>query len=428
MFTYLTQPLWRDEAFSVLFANHSFFWIITHSLPEPPLYYVFLHLWMTIFGQSEIAVRSLSFVGFALATVVVIYLSEHLFKKHWLSWFIPLLFFINPMLLYYSLETRAYGWYMFFAILAIYGYLKKNWKLFGLASVLGFYTHLYMILIPFVCTLHYLVSNLALISAPRTWFRDAYLKTIAVVGICISPLLIGFLGVASRFKNSWYYPVDINLIKSVLGNMYTGYEGTPWYGWFFTFLLSIVLLLLFGIAIIPRKTRSQVLFFLTMTILPLVIIIGISFVKPVFVARYLIPVTMTEVLLLGYAISAFRPNFLKIILALCLIGFSSWINIWFPNKHLKTDYRKPMREINALLGSNDVIYADNPLHFFETIYYARDKSRVYLYMPNGQQFPWYIGDAIVEPRHIVTQLPTYPKRAFVLRENRSFTVEYELPL
>jgi len=425
---YLTQPLWRDEAFSVLYATQSFVSIITKSSFDPPLYYLILHVWMKMFGQSEITVRTLSFVGFSLATIVTIYLSEHLFKKHWLSWFIPLLFFINPMLLYYAVETRAYGWYMFFAMLAIFSYIKGNWKIFGLASILGFFTHLYMILIPFVCTLHYLGTNPKVLVTPRGWLRNAYFKTVAVIILCVSPWLIRVASVASSLKESWYFPVDMHLIKSVLGNMYIGYEGTPWYGWIWTARISIVLFVLFCIALIPKKNRQLVLFFLFMVMIPLIVVIGVSFVKPVFVIRYLIPVTMMEIFLLGYAILAFRSTFIRILLAVCLLSFSSWFNIWFPNKHLKTDYRASMREINALMGAQDVIYADNPLHLFETMYYAKNRSKVFLYIPADGRFPWYIGDGIVEPRHIVTQPPSYPKRAFVLREDQSFTLLYGLPL
>lgn len=425
---YLTQPLWRDEAFSVLYAAQSFASIITKSTFDPPLYYLVLHVWMKIFGQSELAVRSFSFVGFSLATVVAIYLAEHLFKKHWLSWFIPLLFFINPMLLYYAFETRAYGWYMFFAMLAIYGYIKGNWKLFGIASVLGFYTHLYMILVPFTCTLHYLVTHPKTLVAPREWMRDAYLKTVAIIALFVVPWLLRVASVTSRLNESWYYPVDLHLITSVLGNIYIGYEGTPWYGWIWTARMSLVLCILFGVALIPKKTRQLVLFFISMVVIPLVVIIGVSFVKPIFVIRYLIPVTMMEVFLLGYAIQAFRSDAVKILLAIGLLGFSSWFNIWFPNKHLKTDYRTPMREINVLAGPQDVIYADNPLHLFETMYYAKDRNKVFLYIPSEGHFPWYIGDGIVESRHIVSQPPPYPKRAFILREDQSFTVIYGLPL
>lgn len=425
---YLTQPLWRDEAYSVLYASQSVRDIVSKSSFDPPFYYILLHLWMRIFGQSEIAVRALSFIGFSLATIVAIYLAEHLFKKHWLSWFIPLLFFTNPMLLYYAFETRAYGWYMFFAMLTIYSYIKGNWKIFGLASILGFYTHLYMILIPLVCTLHYMGTHIKLSTAPREWIYNAYFKTIALCMIFVAPWLVRVALVTSRLKESWYFPVDMHLIKSVLGNMYIGYEGTPGNGWSWTARMSLVLGVLFFVACLPKKSRRLVSFFVLMVLVPLIVIIGISFAKPIFVIRYLIPVTMMEVFLLGFAIQAFQPKILGILLACSLLGFSSWFNIWFPDKHMKTDYRTPMREINALTAADDVIYANNPLHVFETMYYAKDKTKVFLYMPSGGHFPWYIGDGIIKPKHIVTQPPPYPKRAFILKEDRSFTVLYGLPL
>ena len=68
---YLTQSLWRDEAFSVMLARHSLLDIVRLSAGDftPPLYYILLHVWMTFFGSSEIAVRLLSFV-FHIATAV----------------------------------------------------------------------------------------------------------------------------------------------------------------------------------------------------------------------------------------------------------------------------------------------------------------------------------------------------------------------
>ena len=123
---YLTQSLWRDEAFSILAAQRPLSFIFNNLGVEPPIYYVILHFWIKLFGSGEIAVRSLSFLGFALATVVVIFWAEKLFHKHFLSWYLPVFFFINPMLLYYAFEIRMYGWFMFFAVLSLYGYSEKN--------------------------------------------------------------------------------------------------------------------------------------------------------------------------------------------------------------------------------------------------------------------------------------------------------------
>jgi 4-amino-4-deoxy-L-arabinose transferase-like glycosyltransferase len=66
-------PLWLDEAQSVAFARLPLT-SIPHALREdgaPPLYYLVLHVWMRVFGGSDVAVRSLSIVA-SVAFIVVI--------------------------------------------------------------------------------------------------------------------------------------------------------------------------------------------------------------------------------------------------------------------------------------------------------------------------------------------------------------------
>src|SRR4030042_5796113 len=124
---YFTQSVWRDEAFSVLMALRPVSFIVSHGSFEPPFYYLLLHFWIKLFGQSEIALRSLSLVAFAGATGIVLSWSEKLFRKHWLSWWLPLFFFFNPMLLYYGMEGRTYGWDILFATLSLLAYPQRKW-------------------------------------------------------------------------------------------------------------------------------------------------------------------------------------------------------------------------------------------------------------------------------------------------------------
>src|SRR3989344_4773097 len=153
---YFVQSFWRDEAFSVLAAQKPLSFIITNLGFEPPVYYTLLHFWIRLFGDSEVATRSLSFLGFMLATVVVIEWAGKLYKKHWLSWYVPLFFVLNPMLLYYAFEVRTYGWYTFFATAMLFAYTSKNWRWFTVFSTLGFYTHVYLLPYIGVLGLHYL--------------------------------------------------------------------------------------------------------------------------------------------------------------------------------------------------------------------------------------------------------------------------------
>lgn len=400
---YFTQSLWRDEAFSILVAERPLSFFLGKLTFEPPVYYILLHFWMKVFGNSEIATRSLSFFAFAIATYVIILWSEKLFKKHFLSWVLPLLFFFNPMLLYYAFEVRTYAWYILFSVLSMYTYTQKQWRWYILYTVLGFYTHTYFIFVPFVQFLHSMLTK-------KVW------KPFVAVFLFIFPWLVKVILESTRLKSSWYFPVDFNLVKSVLGNMYVGYEGTPWYLWNYTALLSLTLLVLFFFA--------RNLFFLLMAFVPLVIVIAVSFLKPLFVNRYLLPVTIAEVFLVAFAIQRMKSKVLQISVASMFLLFSLFFNVWYPKEHAKLNIRKTVMEVNTLIDKDDVILAGSPLVLFESIYYSRDRSRVFLYNPSGSAFPWYVGDAIVSRSQITQDMPPYPIRAFVIHEDGSYTTAY----
>lgn len=421
---YLTQSLWRDEVFSVLVAEKPIVEILSKLNFEPPLYYLLLHTWINLFGNSEVATRSLSFVAFALATVIVVYWAEKLYPKHWLSWFLPIFFFCNPMLIYYAFEVRTYGWYIFFATVSMYTYLTKKWGWFTISTVLAFYTHTYAVFVPLTQAIHYFLTHKVLVQHPSRLLRQPAIRSFLAIAVFIAPWLVRVAKESSQLKQSWYFPVDWHLIASVLGNMFIGYEGTPWYGWGYTMLLSVVLLILFGIALIPKAKREAMLFFTLMVFVPLVVVIGISFIKPLFVNRYVIPVTIAEVMIVAGAIAAIRQPIIQRVIAGFVLLFVLLVNTWYPLAHPKLDMRSVVRQVNALARSEDLILSDSPLVFFETIYYSRNRSRVFLYNPTHHPFPWYVGSSVVTASQMVDQLPFYPTRAFLLHGDGSYELVY----
>lgn len=415
---YLVQSFWRDEAFSVLTAEKPLASVIGSLNFEPPFYYILLHIWIRIFGESEIAARSLSLVGFSLATCVVILWAEKRFRSHWLSWIFPVLFFINPMLLYYGFEVRAYGWFMFFSTLSLFAYGQKKYWLTALANILGFYTHSYAIFIPFVQCLHYLLSS--------TKKEKKYFQSLILTGISIAPWFIPIYEEAKKMRPTWYYPVDLQLVRSVLGNMFTGYDGTPGGLWSNTFILSIILLGVFYLAFKIKEQRREISYFLFMIFLPLFIVIGISFIKPLFVNRYLIYVSIAEMFLVGYALFSIKNSLLQKMLTLFVFLFMIYINIYFPQHKAKLDIRSTIIEANLLKGPNDLIYVSSPLIFFETVYYSKDRSNVYLYNPDHGEFPWYVGETAFSQSQMAYDLPEYPKRAIFIGLDRSITISYKM--
>ncbi|GEM_PF-533930 len=431
---YFTQSLWRDEVFSIFLAQQPLSVFLPKLSFEPPLYYILLHFWIKFFGTSEIAVRSLSLLGFSLSVIVIIHWAEKLFRTHWLSWGLPIMYFLNPMLLYYAFEVRTYGWYILFIVLSFYSYVEKKWILYLIATVLGFYTHSYMILVPFTQGIHFLFifatkHKLKNISQKtiRLLLQERFIQASLLIVLSITPWLFRILKDASKLKESWYFPVDFHLIRSVLGNMFIGYEGTPWYLWGMTSLLSIVIVLYSVFAIKNKEHRTRNMFFFLSMYVPLIIVISISFVKPLFVNRYLIHVTIAQVFLLAIAIENVKKKMVqKILFGSTVIGLILF-NIWYPAKHAKLDIRTTLMQINALKTRQDVVFAETPLIFFESVYYSSDPSRVFLYNPSNSPFPWYVGDIVFDKTRVARDFPEYPTRTFLIHENGAFDIAFQLP-
>ena len=103
------QSLWSDEGNSVALARRSFSEIAHRTAFDihPPLYYWLLKIWISLFGDSEVGLRSLS-VGLAVGLVYVIgVLGTRLFSARvgLLAAFIAAL---SPLQIYYAQEARMY--------------------------------------------------------------------------------------------------------------------------------------------------------------------------------------------------------------------------------------------------------------------------------------------------------------------------------
>jgi len=153
-----TQSLWFDEGLSVAFARRPLSQLLQTLVREdlhPPLYYLVLHVWMTLAGTSEWAVRLPS----ALSSVLLIPLAYAVVQEvggegngSRRSWKIvglagSALIAFSPFLAYYAQETRMYSMAAALALAATWSFLKaartsaRNWwLLFAILVAAGFYT------------------------------------------------------------------------------------------------------------------------------------------------------------------------------------------------------------------------------------------------------------------------------------------------
>jgi hypothetical protein len=104
------SALWLDEALTVDRARLPVSQIAGSVKQDgaPPLYYYLLHFWMRLFGQSDVATRSLSGV-IGVITLPVAWLAGNRLGGRVVAWTTVVLLASAPFAVYYSTEARMYG-------------------------------------------------------------------------------------------------------------------------------------------------------------------------------------------------------------------------------------------------------------------------------------------------------------------------------
>lgn len=409
---YLTQSLWRDEAFSVLTAEPGGLESIkiTANDYNPPLYYLILHFWMRLFGKSEIAIRLLSFTFYLGFLYFFYHFAKKLFLKKWAT--VALAFAsVCPILIYYSFEARMYSLYALTTTASMYFFYTKKWKPYIITTTLALYTHPYTVFIPLVQGLYLLIT--------KKLNRKIFSKILLPFLFYLPWIFV----IINQFKNTaqmWIYPIDLNLITSVLANLLIGYEGTPGFLWPYTKIISFFLIILYLSVFLQKKIRQKYLLFFLWVFLPLAIVLSFSYFKPIFVNRYLITISVAQLFLITIAIQTLLlKNFQKLLSVLILALFVFFL-FYLPPFIKKINIRNTFVEINSLARQDDLVFAGSPLVFFESLYYFPNRQHVFLYNPSLVKLPAYLGTILIPQNKQATTFPPYPGRAFLIYENGSY--------
>jgi len=139
-----------DEPFSVYFAQMDIPDILRHLRPgnNPPLYELFLHYWINIFGISEVAVRIPSLIFVSITAAFIYKIGNEFFTRE-VGLVAGLLFSFSNYATYFSHEARAYALFGMFTAISFYFFLKwlnnqcstKVLVLFTVVNALLLYTH-----------------------------------------------------------------------------------------------------------------------------------------------------------------------------------------------------------------------------------------------------------------------------------------------
>lgn len=414
---FFTQNLWRDEAFSYFLAKKNFIQILILTAKDfnPPLYYFVLHFWIKIFGGSEIALRSLSFIFYwATLYVLFLFLTNIMRKSYKKSIFYLIFFGCNPFLVYYAFEARMYTMFAFLSALSFYAFYKKNFKLHFMSTILALYTNYFAIFI--------LIGQYLFVRKDKILEKESRKNLLYSLLVFVPWFIFMIINKsASDFSSFWLTKTSFKTIIQIPAIIYTGYEKD--YGFYDKYIiwLSLAFILSIFLALISEKKNNKLFsYLLVWSFLAPICTALISFIKPVFLPRYLIFSSAGFLLLLVYILEKLKIFLKGIIICLLLIVtfnyFSLEIKYW-----KKSDYRTTFSEIKLLAGNNPV-YITNELDYFVAQYYF-DENRVFIYGKTYEELPQYVGKVLIPKEKITNVLPNYPKRAFVVRPDLSYDIE-----
>lgn len=307
----LQQSVWFDEAYSILLAKHSVVDLIhlTSLDTHPPLYYLLLKAWAGLFGWNELALRALSVLAMMGALVVGGLLLRKMFGSKVAAGAVVVLA-LSPLLLRYGYEIRMYSLASLIGVSATYclysAYTQKAkrrmWLIgYSLLVVIGVYTLYYLALL-WVAHVVWLIC----MRVRHKWHVTALLPYIyAYVGaiILFLPWMTTFI---SQLSNGALAPIgqpmDFTQLSGVLSfNLL--YQ--PVYG--LTVPLTILFLVCMAALVwsasrgmdMLRKHGDEMLLLGTYIGIPVVILMIVSLVKPMYTERYLSHVAIGLMMLVG---------------------------------------------------------------------------------------------------------------------------------
>jgi len=329
------ESIWFDEGGTILFAKLNIFQLLETVLSgdcSPPLYYVILHYWIGLFGESEFSLRFPSVI-FGFFSIYVLYkVGTLLFNKD-VGLLSSLLLAVSSLHIYYSQEARSYSLMVLLTLLSFYFLIKifkKNRNLtvsigYIIASILLMYTHIYGIFIIIAQNIYLLTVFLLSRKTLELDFKKWILFQSALVITYIPWIFFGLMKQITFIQRYHWYaaPKITHIIKSFY--VYSGSRS-----------LLIVFLALSFLSIVSFKRNengsidgkdlfnsvedhklvlslsnaNKIYFLLVWLSTPIILPFLISiFITPIYVIRHTIIASLAFYLLVAKGISDIRGNF-----------------------------------------------------------------------------------------------------------------------
>jgi mannosyltransferase len=415
------QSLWADEGNSVALARMSLREIAQRTAFDihPPFYYWLLNGWLSLFGSSETALRSLS----ALLGVAIVFLvwrvGQRLFNSY-VGAIAAFLAAISPLLVYYSQEARMYMLLSFLGCLTVWLALRlvaepvKMWLVvaYVLTVTAGLYTHYaypVMLVTVNVMALFYFGQD------NRQLFRSVSLRYWLLWQVVPVVLYLPWLPTAWRQLTTWpagdFPPSFPEMLQTTAATLLLGLS------WPFQQQSGLGLLVMVIILIIPAlfhfldmasvaRFRPWVMLLYLWFLLPVILTLYVF--SPAFLKFLVIAIPPLALLLaltaqeLYFAANQRWLGFFLAGLLLLEVSATSLISVYQYHTNpdfARDDYRGISTFIQSVATASDAIIlnAEGQQDVFN--YYYRGDSPVY---PLPRQRPLDPTETVAELKRIVT--------------------------
>ena len=397
MINQFNVSLWGDEAFAAVLAQFPPLKIIAKVAKDtsPPLYYLFLHFWMRLFGTSEVAIRALSFSFFILTCFFIYLIGKKLFNKE-TGILAAVLSLVNPFLFHYAFEGRMYALLVLTCTASFYFYLQESWFWYVVATLAALYTHHFALLIVAAQGILFLIS---VFQKRKRFFSEPFWAFLAV-GFFYLPWLPA-LYYQTRLVESGFWLAKPNLrsLVDLFLSFTIGGEAK-------TLKLKIILGLLLALLVLRRweKKKKATQCLIIWCLAPVILTFIVSFLgQSIFFDRYLLLIIPSLMLIFASnlrKIKKFPLSLLILMVTIFLLGTNTLYYFTHPTKKPFADLASYIKE-NRTEEIGLINYCGKAHHFFESKYYHLQAP---IYTPDGN-LPFFVGTALMEEGDIISQLP-----------------------
>ncbi|MBV9816884.1 MAG: glycosyltransferase family 39 protein [Solirubrobacterales bacterium] len=384
---YLGGQLWMDEAITTGIATHHLGQIpgVLRQDGNPPLYYMLLHVWISILGDSENATHALSLIFGVLTIPAAAWGAWQAFGRR-AGVMAAILFAFNAWLTAYAQETRMYELMGLLGVLATTGFLlgfvlrrRRYLILFAVSLALMLYTHSWG-------TFTFAGMAIALIPAllasddRRGLLRDAVASFVGA-GILYLPWLPTLLYQVAHTAAPWDSPPRLGAPVQISRNLLGGDRIT----------VILVLAALIGLGPLltrrHRATRERALL-ATLLIIPLATL-GLAWISsqvtPAWAPRYFAPVLGAILFLVAWGCA--RARVVGIVAIALSIVYLHNPGSFTPR--YKSDMRDVAAEVTPWLAPGDLVVVGQP----------EQTPLNWYYLPGGLRFANTAQGIVSDPRY-----------------------------